>query len=286
VVRRDPVLSDAANRPSPSDSGRAVAPEPPIVELVDVRKSFGDQAVLDGVDLRIERGETVAIIGPSGAGKTTLLRCVNFLETYDSGRILVNGQLVGYREDGERLVPDHARNVNRMRSRIGFVFQRFNLFPHRTALQNLLEGPVHVLRVDRQAARERALAALGRVGLPHKADSYPHELSGGEQQRVGIARALCMEPEVMLFDEVTSALDPELVGEVLAVMRTLSQDGMTMLTVTHELGFARRCADRVVFMEQGRVAADLPAQQFFDHPPTPRIEAYLNHFRGEQDVAS
>src|SRR5262249_4215057 len=189
--------------------------------------------------------------------------------------ILLNEQLVGYREQGGRLVRDAEANVNKLRKRIGFVFQRFNLFPHRTVLGNLLEGPIYVLKLSRREAISRAESALQLVGLADKHDAFPDQLSGGQQQRVGIARALCMEPELMLFDEATSSLDPELVGEVLGVMRTLAGQGMTMIVVTHEIAFAREVADRIVFMEKGAIISDLPTKQFFDAPPGPRIEQFL-----------
>jgi polar amino acid transport system ATP-binding protein len=246
-----------------------------VLKIIDVSKSFGAHAALSHVDLALARSETVAVVGPSGSGKTTLLRCVNFLTPYDSGRIYVNGRLVGYREDRDTFVRDSEHNVNQIRKRIGIVFQRFNLFRHRTVLGNLLEGPLYVLKISKEEAVARAREVLRTVGLADKWNAYPDQLSGGQQQRVAIARALCMKPELMLFDEVTSALDPELVGEVLAVMRQLAQEGMTMLVVTHEMSFARDAADRVVFMEDGRITADRPAQEFFAHPSSPRIEAFL-----------
>ncbi|SRR5579883_199539 len=267
--------------PAPDRGDRGSRPERPVLELNGVGKTFGRHppiAALSDVSLIVNRGESVAVVGPSGSGKTTLLRCINFLVPYDSGRVLVNGRLVGYRERQGRLVPDTEPRVNEIRKRIGMVFQRFNLFPHRTVLGNLLEGPLYVLKVPRTQAVQRAKAALELVGLTDKIDAYPGQLSGGQQQRVAIARALCMEPELMLFDEVTSALDPELVGEVLAVIRRLAQQGMTMVIVTHEMAFARDVADRVVFMEAGRIVADQPAVDFFMKPATPRIEAFLSRF--------
>jgi polar amino acid transport system ATP-binding protein len=247
-----------------------------VVLLVDgVAKSYGANTVLSDIKLEVRRGETIAIIGPSGSGKTTLLRCVNFLVPYDSGRIYVKGQLMGYRERRGDIIRDSEASVNLLRKRIGMVFQRFALFPHRNVLGNLLEGPIYVLKVPREEAVIRAREALRLVGLADKEDRYPHELSGGQQQRVAIARALCMEPDIMLFDEVTSALDPELVDEVLAVMRDLVARHMTMLVVTHELRFARDAADRVVFMEGGRILADCGKDAFFNEPPSPRIAQFL-----------
>jgi ABC-type polar amino acid transport system ATPase subunit len=278
------IPSQQDQRLSKEKAGPAASPETrtpgdAVVELRDVGTSLGGNIILEDVNLSVHRGETIAIIGPSGAGKTTLLRCINFLIPYQQGRIYVENELVGYREaDGGTLQPRREREINRQRGRIGFVFQRLNLFPHRTALDNIIEGPIHALKIRREVAVERARKALARVGLEEKADRYPSELSGGEQQRVAIARALCMEPAVILFDEVTSALDPELVVEVLAVMRQLASDGTTMIVVTHELRFARRGADRILFMEAGRVIADTPTIPFFESPPSERIEAYLSHF--------
>ena len=247
-----------------------------VLRLSGVGKRFRDVPALSNVNLAVSRGETVAVVGPSGSGKTTLLRCINFLIPYDTGRIFIGDQLVGYREDRSGLVRDTERNINRIRKRIGMVFQRFNLFPHRTVLGNLLEGPLYVLKVGREEALRRARAALDVVGLTDKIGAYPDQLSGGQQQRVAIGRALCMQPEIMLFDEVTSALDPELVGEVLGVMRRLAHQGMTMVVVTHEMGFARDVANRIVFMESGTIIADQPAREFFDNPATTRIEAFLS----------
>ena len=247
-----------------------------VLRIVDVGKSFGNIVALAHVNLTLARGETVAVVGPSGSGKTTLLRCVNFLIPYDSGRIYVNGRLVGYREERSTLVRDSEHSINQMRKRIGIVFQRFNLFRHRTVLGNLLEGPLYVLRISKEEALARAREVLVTVGLADKVHAYPDQLSGGQQQRVAIARALCMKPELMLFDEVTSALDPELVGEVLAVMRGLARQGMTMLVVTHEMSFARDAADRVAFMDGGKLIAVQPARDFFERPHSPRIEAFLS----------
>ena len=252
----------------------------PILRIAGVSKSYGDKTILSGIDLTVQQGETVAIIGPSGSGKTTLLRCINFLVPYDQGRIYIGDDLVGYRDTVGQLQPQTDAAVSLVRSRTGMVFQRFALFPHRTVIENLIEGPVHVRREPRAQALQRALAVLESVGMQDKADAYPSHLSGGQQQRVGIARALCMEPELLLLDEVTSALDPELVGEVLTVIRRLSEERRTMLVVTHELRFARDVADRVVFMEAGQIIADLPTNVFFDEQPSPRIEAFLAASRG------
>ncbi|MCF2710131.1 amino acid ABC transporter ATP-binding protein [Schaalia hyovaginalis] len=233
-----------------------------MVQVEGVHKFFGDLHVLKGIDLTIAPGEVCVILGPSGSGKSTLLRCLNQLEEISAGRVRVEGELLGYREDAQgRLhdLPDKA--IARQRARIGMVFQRFNLFPHKTALENVMEAPVHVAGVDKARAKKRALELLDRVGLADRADHYPSELSGGQQQRVAIARALAMDPEIMLFDEPTSALDPELVGEVLQVMKDLAASGMTMAVVTHEIGFAREVADTVVFMDEGVIVeAGSPAE--------------------------
>ena len=234
----------------------------PMVQVEGVHKFFGDLHVLKGIDLTIAPGEVCVILGPSGSGKSTLLRCLNQLEEISAGRVRVEGELLGYREDAQgRLhdLPDKA--IARQRARIGMVFQRFNLFPHKTALENVMEAPVHVAGVDKATAKKRALELLDRVGLADRADHYPSELSGGHHQRDAIARALAMDPEIMLFDEPTSALDPELVGEVLQVMKDLAASGMTMAVVTHEIGFAREVADTVVFMDEGVIVeAGSPAE--------------------------
>jgi polar amino acid transport system ATP-binding protein len=225
----------------------------PLVSAVRVGKSFGSVRALEDVTLDVMPSEVVCVIGPSGSGKTTLLRCINQLERIDAGAIWLDGELTGYRIVGEALHPLSETEIARQRRITGMVFQRFNLFPHMTALQNVTEGPIQVLKKSPQEARAAAMALLERVGLVHKANVYPAELSGGQQQRVAIARSLAMQPKLMLFDEPTSALDAELVGEVLAVMRDLAQTGMTMIVVTHELGFAREVSDRVVFIDEGRV---------------------------------
>ena len=238
-------------------------------------KRFGQLAVLNGVDFSVKRGEVVVIIGPSGSGKTTLLRCLNHLEKIDDGRIYIDGQLLGYREVNGHVVEDREANIARLRSQIGFVFQRFNLFPHKTALENVMEAPVHVLRQPKSEVNTRALELLAKVGLSNKVDSYPHKLSGGQQQRVAIARALAMNPKLMLFDEATSALDPELVGEVLKVMRQLAEEGMTMVVVTHEMSFAREVADRVIFMDKSVIVEQGTPQQIFELTANQRTREFL-----------
>ena len=238
-------------------------------------KRFGKLTVLDGVDFSVKRGQVVVIIGPSGSGKTTLLRCINHLEKIDAGRIYIDGELIGYRERNGRIVEDREANIALMRSKIGFVFQRFNLFPHLTVLENVIEAPVHVLHQPKKEVLERARDLLAKVGLAEKADAYPHKLSGGQQQRVAIARALAMNPKLMLFDEATSALDPELVGEVLKVMRQLAEEGMTMVVVTHEMGFARDVADHVIFMDKAVIVEKGTPQEVFDHPENERTRNFL-----------
>jgi polar amino acid transport system ATP-binding protein len=251
----------------------------PMVRIRDVHKRFGNLEVLKGIDLDVQQGEVVCIIGASGSGKTTLLRCINFLETYDSGRIYVDDELVGYQERGGRLVPAREKEIARIRAETAMVFQQFNLFPHMTALDNVAFGPIKVRGVAKETARARARELLARVGLSDKADVYPAQLSGGQQQRVAIARALAMEPKVMLFDEVTSALDPELVGEVLAVMEDLAAShGVTMIVVTHEMMFAREAADRVVFMDGGVIVEEGPPAQVIGHPRSDRLRAFLRRF--------
>jgi polar amino acid transport system ATP-binding protein len=246
-----------------------------MVHAEHVVKRFGDLTVLGGIDLSVKRGQVVVIIGPSGSGKTTMLRCINHLEKIDGGRIYIEGQLVGYRERNGRLVEDSEANIARMRSQIGFVFQRFNLFPHMTALENVIEAPIHVLHQPSDEVIDRARALLEKVGLSEKANTYPHKLSGGQQQRVAIARALAMNPKLMLFDEATSALDPELVGEVLKVMRQLAEEGMTMVVVTHEMGFAREVANEVIFMDKGVIVEEGSAEQIFDNPENERTRSFL-----------
>ncbi|MFC6574915.1 amino acid ABC transporter ATP-binding protein [Pseudomonas brassicacearum] len=248
-----------------------------MIEALDVHKSFGELQILKGISLQVRRGEVVVLIGASGSGKTTFIRCINLLEDIQGGRIRVNGRAMGYREraDGS-LVRESERNIARQRRDIGMVFQRFNLFPHMTALENIIEAPIQVLGVTRTAALEQARGLLERVGLADKADHYPSMLSGGQQQRVAIARALAMKPQAMLFDEPTSALDPETVGEVLQVMKELAEEGMTMVVVTHEMGFAREVADRVVVLDQGELIEQGPPEQIFCHPIHPRTRAFLS----------
>ncbi|GHO59346.1 amino acid ABC transporter ATP-binding protein [Ktedonobacter robiniae] len=251
-----------------------------MVRTEQLVKCFGSNVVLDGVDFTVDRGQVVVVIGPSGSGKTTLLRCLNHLEKIDSGRIYIDGQLVGYREKNGKLIEDSEANIARMRSQVGFVFQRFNLFAHKTALQNIIEAPIQVQRRPKAEVIEQAHELLRKVGLSEKADAYPHRLSGGQQQRVAIARALAMNPKLMLFDEATSALDPELVGEVLAVMRQLAEEGMTMVVVTHEMGFARDVADHVVFMDKAQIVEQGPPQQIFNDTQNERTRKFLGRVLG------
>jgi polar amino acid transport system ATP-binding protein len=247
-----------------------------MVEALRVRKSYGDHEVLKGIDLVVAAGEVVTMLGPSGSGKSTFLRCINHLESIDGGEISVNGQLVGYRRHGGKKYELRPREVAAARRDVGMVFQRFNLFPHRTAVQNVMEAPVYVKGESREAAQTYALELLDRVGLAERAAAYPAELSGGQQQRVAIARALAMRPKLMLFDEPTSALDPELVGEVLEVMRGLAADGMTMIVVTHEIGFAREVCDQVVFMDDGVIVEHGRPDEVFGNPQHRRTQAFLS----------
>ncbi|MFN8675833.1 MAG: amino acid ABC transporter ATP-binding protein [Thermomicrobiales bacterium] len=252
----------------------------PMVRIENVQKRFGNLEVLKGVSLQVHSGEVVCILGPSGSGKTTLLRCINFLEPYDAGRIYVGDDLVGYRERNGKLAPAPEKEIARVRAETAMVFQQFNLFPHMTALKNVAFGPMKVLGVSKDEAERRARELLARVGLAEKADSYPAQLSGGQQQRVAIARALAMEPKVVLFDEVTSALDPELVGEVLAVMKDLADShGVTMIVVTHEIMFAREAADRVVFMDGGVVVEEGPPAEVLGAPRSERLRTFLRRFQ-------
>ena len=248
----------------------------PMVSAVQVGKSFGAVSVLKGIDFDVGLGEVVCLIGPSGSGKSTLLRCINHLEKIDSGALYVDGDLVGYSRRGDRLYELKEREISVRRSNIGMVFQRFNLFAHMTALQNVIEAPILVQKRSRKEVTSEAIALLDRVGLGDKLDAYPDQLSGGQQQRVAIARALAMKPKLMLFDEPTSALDPELVGEVLDVMRSLAADGMTMIVVTHEMRFAEEVADKVVFMDGGMVIEEGPPKLIFGDPSHERTRAFLS----------
>lgn len=250
----------------------------PLLEVKGLRKRFGSLEILKGIDLTVRRGEVVALVGSSGSGKTTLLRCLNLLEVPTSGKIDLQGKTMFHAEDGRDLAHLRAADINRMRARVGMVFQHFNLFPHMSVLANTMEGPRTVLKEAPATNRARALDLLGKVGMADFADRMPDRLSGGQKQRVSIARALNMQPVLMLFDEPTSALDPELVGEVLKTMIGLAREGMTMVVVTHELGFALEVADRVVFLDSGTVAADGPPAEVLMHPPNERIRAFVNRF--------
>lgn len=249
----------------------------PAVLGAGIHKWFGKVHVLNDVSFGVANGEVVVIIGPSGSGKTTLLRCVNHLERIDKGRLLVNGHLIGYRENAKgELTEESEAEIARQRQEIGFVFQQFNLFPHLTAVENIALAPVRVRKSARNHAMAQARQLLARVGLEDKHDAYPRQLSGGQQQRVAIGRALAMKPKLMLFDEPTSALDPEMVGEVLEVMRELARDGMTMIVVSHEMGFARSVADRVIMMDQGRIVETGPPGQVLSEPGEERTRAFLS----------
>jgi polar amino acid transport system ATP-binding protein len=255
----------------------------PLVRAVNVHKSFYGHEVLKGIDIDVAAGEVVCLLGPSGSGKTTFLRCINQLETIQGGRIWVDGELAGYTEKSGRLHRLGDRQIAAQRRNIGMVFQRFNLFPHKTALENIMEAPVQVAGVRKSDAEKRGRELLTRVGLGSRCDAYPAQLSGGQQQRVAIARALAMDPKLMPFDEPTSALDPELVGEVLSVMRELAQGGMTMIVVTHEMGFARKVADRVVFMDSGVVVEQGPPRAVIDDPQHERTKSFLSRIREENE---
>ncbi|MDS0134122.1 MULTISPECIES: amino acid ABC transporter ATP-binding protein [unclassified Amycolatopsis] len=247
----------------------------PVVSAQRICKSFGSVDVLKGIDLEVHEREVLCLIGPSGSGKSTLLRCINHLEKIDAGRLYVDGVLVGYQQRGDKLHELREKEVALQRKDIGMVFQRFNLFPHMTALENIMEAPIQVRREPKAQVRQRALELLERVGLADKAKNYPAQLSGGQQQRVAIARALAMQPKLMLFDEPTSALDPELVGDVLGVMKQLAKDGMTMVVVTHEMQFAREVADKVLFMDGGVVVEEGPPDQVIGEPREERTKAFL-----------
>lgn len=251
-----------------------------MVRIRGLKKSFSNTEVLKGIDLDVSDGETVCIMGRSGSGKSTLLRCINQLESTDSGVITVANEVMGYHRHGDELRPISDRRIARQRARIGMVFQQFNLFPHMTVLQNVVEGPTRVLGEPPEESSKRALTLLDRVGLHDRATSYPGQLSGGQQQRVAIVRALAMQPIVMLFDEPTSALDPELVGEVLAVIRDIAKSGMTVLVVTHEIGFAREVADRVVFIDDGRIAEMGPPKEILSDPKQVSTRQFLASILG------
>ncbi len=249
-----------------------------VLTLSQVGKSFGHLRVLKGIDLQVQRSEVVCLIGPSGSGKSTLLRSMAFLEEYDEGEIRIEGQLLGWQDTdkGRRRAPQSQ--INNVRRNVGMVFQQFNLWPHMTALGNVCEALRRVRKLSADDAKKRGMAMLDKVGLAHKADAYPAQLSGGQQQRVAIARALAMEPHIMLFDEPTSALDPELVGEVLQVMKTLAKEGMTMVVVTHEMGFAAQVADSVIFLDQGEIVARGTPQQIFHNAEQPRLQQFLQNY--------
>ena len=248
-----------------------------VLDVAGVSKSFGANEVLSDVSLQVDKGETVCVLGPSGSGKSTLLRCLNWLERPDAGQIYLNGQRVGVSGAG---IAMSDRDLSKIRTRIGMVFQHFALWPHLTVLQNLMEAPVQVQRRPKTEVRDEALALLEKVGLFEKRDAFPSKLSGGQKQRVGIARALAMRPDLLLFDEPTSALDPELVGEVLVVMRELAREGMTMVIVTHEMGFAREAATRVLFLDRGRNVESGSPEKFFAHPETERARQFLQRYAG------
>jgi polar amino acid transport system ATP-binding protein len=261
------------SKPTPTVSE---APAEYMVKAENVHKSFGRVEVLKGIDLQVRPGEVMCIVGPSGSGKSTFLRCVNHLEKINGGRLWVNGRLMGYREKNGRLYELRDREVAEQRRDIGMVFQRFNLFPHMTALENVMEAPLRVKRLPKAQVRARAEELLARVGLADRRDNYPSQLSGGQQQRVAIARALAMDPALMLFDEPTSALDPELVGEVLSVMQQLAADGMTMMVVTHEMGFAREVGDSLVFMDGGVVVEQGAPREVLANPQHPRTREFFS----------
>jgi polar amino acid transport system ATP-binding protein len=247
----------------------------PLVRIVDLHKSFGSLEVLCGVSIDVAKGEKLSIIGPSGSGKTTLLRCINYLEKPNVGHIYVDDQLIGEKQVNGKFVHLSDRELAKERAEIGFVFQRFNLFPHLTALDNVSVAPRRVLGLEKRAADERAMAMLEKVGLAHKAEEYPERLSGGQQQRVAIARVLAMQPKLMLFDEATSALDPELIGEVLKVIRDLAEEGRTMIMVTHEIHFAEEISDRVIFMDAGNIVEEGPPHEIFSNPAHERTRTFL-----------
>jgi len=250
----------------------------PLIQISNLIKSFGNLSVLKGIDLNVDKGQIIAIIGPSGSGKTTLLRCINFLEEYDSGSILIDGVEVGFTQIGDKRCRRRERELAKIRIEAAMVFQQFNLFPHLTAAQNIMLGLVKARGKSKREARELAEKWLSRVGLGAKMDALPATLSGGQQQRVGIARAVALEPKVLLLDEITSALDPELVGEVLQVVRELGQEGRTMILVTHEMAFAKDVADRVIFTDQGHIVVDAPPDIVFNEQPNERLQSFLSRF--------
>jgi polar amino acid transport system ATP-binding protein len=246
-----------------------------VVKAMKVNKYFGSLHVLKDIDLEVRSREVVVIIGPSGSGKSTLLRCINHLEKINSGHIFINGRMIGYYEKNGKLIEESEKNIARQRADIGMVFQRFNLFPHLTALENIIEAPINVRKTPREQAEEDGLQLLARVGLSEKRDQYPNQLSGGQQQRIAIARALAMKPSLMLFDEPTSALDPEMIGEVLSVMEELAKE-ITMIVVSHEMGFARAAADRILFVDEGVVIEDTTPDQLFTNPREERTKLFLS----------
>lgn len=250
----------------------------PIVQVQNMSKSFGENEVLKDINLNVSPSEVVCLIGPSGSGKSTLLRCIAFLEQYSNGNVLIEGDLLGYNDDTDFRKLASTKELNRVRQNMGMVFQQFNLWPHMTALGNVTEALVRVKKLSRAQANEKGLALLEKVGLSERANHYPAQLSGGQQQRVAIARALAMEPSVMLFDEPTSALDPELVGEVLQVMKTLANDGMTMIVVTHEMGFAAQVADTVVFLDEGKILVKGAPKDVFHGPKPDRLQQFLQNY--------
>nr|WP_276208052.1 amino acid ABC transporter ATP-binding protein [Halomonas socia] len=268
--------ADAITSP---ETTKRQTPSKPIVEARGIGKSFGELEVLSDIDFRLEPSEVVCVIGPSGSGKSTLLRCLAFLEPYDHGSVHIDGQLLGYEQRGGMRVRARESHIDAVRAPVGMVFQHFHLWPHRTALENVTEALRLVNRLSRRDAEAEGMAMLERVGLAERAGHFPESLSGGQKQRVAIARALAMQPRVMFFDEPTSALDPELVGEVLDVMKQLAHDGMTMAIVTHEMGFAAKVADRVVFMDQGRIVESGAPETLFRHPQSERLKQFLNTWR-------
>lgn len=277
MITQDPRTPAQQASTQPAPAGQAT-PATALVEITDLHKSFGDLHVLKGCSLEVAQGEVCVLVGPSGSGKSTLLRCINQLEQPTAGTVRIDGALQGYQPEP---LPDGRwqrlsnKEIAAQRSRVGMVFQRFHLFPHLTALGNVIEAPMQVLGTSRAQAEAEARELLDRVGLADRADHYPAELSGGQQQRVAIARAMAMNPELMLFDEPTSALDPELVAEVLTVLKDLARDGMTMVVVTHEMGFAREVADQVVFMDDGQIVEQGPPAQVIDHPRSERLKEFI-----------